>query len=151
MLLADGTRVHSSVVLSNATPHRTFLVCFPIAYVFSCLLHRFKKYLLKSRIWILWYELIFHVFSMQGLVPRDALPEDFLHAIENLDYNSVRSLPFRISHHFRDGTMVEPTFIHTFYCFFFVLILIWRWFEMKVCKSLVMLIADWNREPRKSM
>lgn len=48
VLLADGTRVRSSVVLSNATPHRTFL----------------------------------------GLVPRDALPEDFLRAIENSDYNS---------------------------------------------------------------
>lgn len=26
VMLADGTRVHSSVVLSNATPHRTFMV-----------------------------------------------------------------------------------------------------------------------------
>ncbi|XWS42057.1 hypothetical protein CRYUN_Cryun17cG0136000 [Craigia yunnanensis] len=29
VLLADGTRVHSSVVLSNATPHRTFLGLVP--------------------------------------------------------------------------------------------------------------------------
>ncbi|PPD95447.1 hypothetical protein GOBAR_DD07527 [Gossypium barbadense] len=48
VLLADGTRVCSSIVLSNATPHRTFL----------------------------------------GLIPRDALPEDFLRAIEKSDYNS---------------------------------------------------------------
>ena len=57
------------------------------------------------------YQIVLHVFLMQGLVPQDVLPEDFLRAIKYSDYNSVRSLKAIIS--FRDGTMGEPTFIHT--------------------------------------
>ncbi|RWR95728.1 pyridine nucleotide-disulfide oxidoreductase domain-containing protein 2 [Cinnamomum micranthum f. kanehirae] len=48
VMLADGTQVQSSVVLSNATPYRTFM----------------------------------------ELLPQNALPEDFLCAIKNLDYSS---------------------------------------------------------------
>lgn len=47
--LADGTEVHSSVVLSNATPYRTFM----------------------------------------ELMPQNVLPDDFLCAINNLDYSSA--------------------------------------------------------------
>ncbi|PSR88047.1 Pyridine nucleotide-disulfide oxidoreductase domain-containing protein [Actinidia chinensis var. chinensis] len=61
VLLADGTKVHSAVILSNATPYKTFL----------------------------------------ELVPENVLPNDFLHAVKNLDYSSgttkinlaVKSLP----------------------------------------------------------
>ncbi|KAJ4714411.1 Pyridine nucleotide-disulfide oxidoreductase domain-containing 2 [Melia azedarach] len=48
VLLFDGTRVHSSIVLSNATPYKTFM----------------------------------------GLVPQDALPNDFLRAVKYSDYYS---------------------------------------------------------------
>ncbi|XP_022896300.1 pyridine nucleotide-disulfide oxidoreductase domain-containing protein 2-like isoform X2 [Olea europaea var. sylvestris] len=49
VLLADGTQVRSSVVLSNATPYRTFM----------------------------------------EFVPKNVLPDDFLHAIKNSDYSSA--------------------------------------------------------------
>ncbi|KAJ8621122.1 hypothetical protein MRB53_029651 [Persea americana] len=49
VMLADGTQVQSSVVLSNATPYRTFM----------------------------------------ELLPQNAIPEDFLCSIKNLDYSSA--------------------------------------------------------------
>ncbi|CBI17517.3 uncharacterized protein LOC100265006 isoform X1 [Vitis vinifera] len=48
VLLEDGTQVYSSVVLSNATPYKTFM----------------------------------------ELVPQNVLPDDFFHAIKNIDYKS---------------------------------------------------------------
>ncbi|KAA8547367.1 hypothetical protein F0562_003769 [Nyssa sinensis] len=58
VLLADGTRVHSSVVLSNATPYKTFTGNLQI------------------------------LFHLTELVPRSVLPDDFLRAIKYSDYSS---------------------------------------------------------------
>ncbi|RVX16822.1 Pyridine nucleotide-disulfide oxidoreductase domain-containing protein 2 [Vitis vinifera] len=52
VLLEDGTQVYSSVVLSNATPYKTFM----------------------------------------ELVPQNVLPDDFFHAIKNIDYKSNQEL-----------------------------------------------------------
>ncbi|KAB1214575.1 Pyridine nucleotide-disulfide oxidoreductase domain-containing protein 2 [Morella rubra] len=56
--LADGTMVHSSIVLSNATPYRTFMLIMGFANV------------------------------TQDLAPKNVLPEEFARAIKYSDYSS---------------------------------------------------------------
>lgn len=78
--LSDGTEVQSSTVLSNATPYRTFMVL------------PWKFYNEFPDCHILVLSIIMSTFSplIQELLPPNSLPEDFICAIKNIDYSSVR-------------------------------------------------------------
>jgi len=79
--------VHSPVVLSNATPYKTFVVRKTQKYVIlqRCTSSSFasitKQIFFYTDMW----------FLLQDLVPSSVLPEDFLCAIKAADYSSVRT------------------------------------------------------------
>ncbi|GMN26316.1 hypothetical protein TIFTF001_046044 [Ficus carica] len=78
VLLADGMQVRSKLVLSNATPYKTFMLTCWISVIF----------MLIPTYGFFYPTCLVYAFRTQDLVPNDVLPDDFLCAIKNVDYSS---------------------------------------------------------------
>ena len=102
VLLADGTPVWSSIVLSNATPYKTFKVRYLPGwfvlniYMDSCYTMKHWKRISTSNFLTFCY-MDFSVdnifpYLKQELTPNEVLPNDFIRTINYSDYSSVRYL-----------------------------------------------------------
>lgn len=87
--------MYSSIVLSNATPYKTFMVrrlnCFFVVQKVAYLVKGKRQIHAAFEVFIIRYfsPVQAYIFLAQGLVRQDVLPDDFLRAVKNSDYNSV--------------------------------------------------------------